>query len=69
MEAGRQRILARWTLAAFAAACSIWLLRLDYGKKISTDILDLIPPQEAAPEIKILRSLAGDLRPASCFSP
>jgi len=58
----RQRILARVVLFAFAGVCAVWLARLDYGRKISTDVLDLLPPEEKSPEVIVLRGLAGDLQ-------
>ena len=36
-----------------------WLARLDYGRKISSDVLDLIPTDEQAPELTLVRSLAS----------
>ncbi len=37
-----------------------WLSHLDLSRKISTDVLDLIPPAERAPEIALVRELAGE---------
>ena len=46
MDLPRQTWTARLALAAFAALCLGWLGRLDYARKISTDVLDLIPPEK-----------------------
>jgi len=58
----RQRLLARCALAAFGAICIGWLARLDYPRKISTDVLDLIPASAQSPELGLIRSIAGDLQ-------
>jgi predicted exporter len=58
----RQPWIARLALAAFAAACLGWLLTLDYGRKISTDVLDLIPPDQGSPELGLVRDLAGNVQ-------
>lgn len=47
-------------LAVFAGLGGLWLARLDYAKKISTDVLDLIPPAERAPELAMVRALASE---------
>lgn len=60
MEPPRQKLFARLILGAFAALGVLWLARLDYAQKISTNVLDLIPPAEQSPEAGIVRSLAGD---------
>ena len=58
MEVSRQRWLAR-LLLGFGVACGLlWLARLDYTRKISTDLLDLIPRDERNPEMMLARSLA-----------
>lgn len=51
---------ARIGLILFAVAGLGWLSQLDYPKKISTDVLDLIPTDEQAPELAMVRSLAND---------
>ena len=56
----RQKIFARATLLGAAALGLIWLAHLDYEKKISTDVLELIPSAERAPELALVRSLAGE---------
>jgi predicted exporter len=56
----RQRQLLGWgVLAAFALLGGAWLLRLDYTRKISVDVLDLLPVDERAPELTLVRSLAS----------
>src|SRR5688500_13015499 len=57
----RQRRIFGWlVLLAFAAAGAAWLLQLDYEKKISTDVLDLIPAEEREPELALVRALASE---------
>ena len=56
----RRRQLLGWGILALAALLGGgWLLRLDYGHKISSDVLDLIPADERAPELTLVRSLAS----------
>ena len=62
MEPARQKFLARALLLSFAAICAIWLLRLDYGRKISTNVLDLIPAAEQSPEVNLVRGFANDVQ-------
>jgi predicted exporter len=59
MELGRQKWTARALLLAGALAglCCLW--RLDLGRRISTDILDLVPRDERSPELAIVRGLAA----------
>jgi predicted exporter len=57
MEPRRQKIFARLALAAFAALGALWLARLDYGSKISTNVIDLLPADERTPELSLVRSL------------
>lgn len=55
----RRRQLLGWSvLAAAALLGGAWLLRLDYARKISTDVLDLIPDDGQIPELALVRSLA-----------
>jgi predicted exporter len=57
----RRRQFLGWSvLAAAALLGGAWLLRLDYPRKISTDVLDLIPADGQAPELTMVRSLASD---------
>lgn len=62
MEPPRQKLFARLALAAFVVLCGGWLLTLDFDKKISTDVLDLIPSGEQSPEANLVRNLAGDIQ-------
>jgi predicted exporter len=59
MTLARRRRLAWSVLALCAAAGAAWLLRLDYARKISTDVLDLIPVNERDPELAMVRALAS----------
>ena len=61
MEPPRQKLFARIALAASAALCVVWLARLDYTRKISTNVLDLIPAAEQAPELALIRGFANDV--------
>ncbi len=57
----RRRQRLGWALLAAAALLgAMWLARLDYAKKISTDVLDLIPTDERAPELALVRQLASE---------
>ncbi len=49
MQPAHQKAAARAGLIVFVAACGLWLARLDYGRKISTNVLDLIPAGESSP--------------------
>ena len=56
----RRRQLLGWSILAAAALLGgAWLAQLDYARKISTDVLDLIPADERAPELTLVRSLAS----------
>lgn len=56
----RRRQLLGWSVLALAALLGgAWLLQLDYARKISSDVLDLIPADERAPELTLVRSLAS----------
>ncbi|HET7537166.1 MAG TPA: MMPL family transporter, partial [Candidatus Didemnitutus sp.] len=59
MSFRRRQLLGWGVLAICAALGAAWLARLDYGRKISTDVLDLIPGNEAEPELALVRQLAG----------
>ncbi len=54
------KILARVLLLAFALGGALYLATLDYGKKLSTQVLDLIPATERSPEVALVRSLANE---------
>ena len=55
----RRQILGWSVLAAAALLGGAWLARLDYARKISSDVLDLIPADERSPELTLVRSLAS----------
>jgi predicted exporter len=64
----RRRQLLGWSLLAIAALLGgAWLLRLDYAHKISSDVLDLIPVDEQAPELTLVRSLASEAEARTMF--
>lgn len=64
----RRRQLLGWSvLAAAAVLGGTWLLRLDYARKISSDVLDLIPADEQAPELTLVRSLASQAEARTMF--
>jgi predicted exporter len=52
------RLVCRALLVGFALGALGWLAGLDYNAKISTSVLDLIPPGEQAREVLVMRSLA-----------
>src|SRR5882757_8768074 len=59
-EFRRRQLLGWGVLGAGVALGAAWLLQLDYSRKISSDVLDLIPPGERAPELALVRELAGE---------
>jgi predicted exporter len=64
----RRRQRLGWSLIAAAVLLGGgWLLRLDYGRTISTDVLDLIPGAEQAPELALVRSLASEAEARTMF--
>ena len=64
----RRRQLLGWSvLAAAALGGGAWLSQLDYAKKISSDVLDLIPVDEQAPELTLVRSLASQAEARTMF--
>jgi predicted exporter len=64
----RSRQFLGWgALAAFALLSGTWLLRLDFPRKISTDVLDLIPSDETAPELTLVRQLASQAEARTMF--
>lgn len=64
----RRRQLLGWSVLAVAALLGgAWLLRLDYARKISSDVLDLIPADEQAPELTLVRSLASETEARTMF--
>lgn len=55
-----QRRLLGWiVLLACVLPGALWLLRLDYAQKISTDVLDLVPAGDRDPELALVRQLAS----------
>jgi len=62
VEPRRQKATARLILIAFAALCIAWLAHLDFAAKISTNVLDLIPAAEQAPELALIRGFANDVQ-------
>lgn len=64
----RRRQLLGWSgLALTALLGGAWLLHLDYERKISSDVLDLIPVDEQAPELTLVRSLASQAEARTMF--
>jgi predicted exporter len=64
----RRRQLVGWSAVLGAALLGgAWLARLDYTVKISTDVLDLIPADEQAPELTLVRSLASQAEARTMF--
>ncbi len=59
MTPGHRQWLGWGGLALAAAAALLWLARLDFARAISTDVLDLIPVDERAPELALVRQLAS----------
>lgn len=56
----RRRRLFAWGVLAVTALCGgAWLAQLDFSRKISTDVLDLLPTGERAPELAMVRALAS----------
>lgn len=62
MEPLRQRWAARLALAVLALAALGALYWAGPGRRITTDVLDLVPNDERQPELALVRSLAGDQR-------
>ena len=61
-EPVRQKWGARVILLAAALFGVIWLLKLDHARKISTNVLDLIPTAEQSPEIGLVRGFASNVQ-------
>jgi predicted exporter len=59
-EPPRQKWTARVILLMGAAAGLAWLASLNLERKISTDVLDLVPADERSPELSMVRTLAGE---------
>jgi predicted exporter len=60
MHPSRQKLYARLLLGLGVTLGLVWLARLDYARKISTDLLDLIPVDERSPELALVRTLSGE---------
>ena len=56
--ADRRKVIALGVLAAGVLLGAGWLAHLDLRRKISTDVLDLIPADERTPELALVRALA-----------
>jgi len=56
----RQKWFVRLLLVVAALAGLGWLARLDYERKISRNVLDLIPTDERSPELALTRELASE---------
>lgn len=56
----RQKWFVRLALAVGVAGGLAWLAAIDFKHKVSTDILDLIPAAERAPELALARRLASE---------
>ncbi len=64
----RRRQLLGWGVITVAVLLGgAWLARLDYSTKISSDVLDLIPVDERAPELTLVRSLASQAEARTMF--
>ena len=55
-----QKRAARLVLAAACAAALGILWLRDAPRHVSTDVMDLVPGSESAPELALIRNLAGD---------
>ena len=60
MTLRRRKLLGAGVLGIFAALGLAWLAHLDFGTKISTDVLDLLPSADRSPELGVVRSLASE---------
>ncbi len=54
-------LIPRLALTVFAAGCVAWLASIDTGRRITTDVLDLLPTDERSPELSLVRSVAADV--------
>ncbi len=64
----RRRQLLGWSLLGAAAlAGGTWLASLDYARKLSSDVLDLIPVDERSPELSLVRQLASQAEARTMF--
>src|SRR6187455_1589838 len=60
MDFRRRQLLGWGLLGVVALLGGGWLLRLDYARKISTDVLDHVPARNVAPELTLVRQLSGE---------
>jgi predicted exporter len=60
MSSRRYKILSRLILAAAVLAGGLWLWKFDYDRKVSTDVLDLVPVDEREPELALVRQMADE---------
>ena len=67
MDFRRRQLLGWSVLGAAALAGGAWLASLDFGKKISSDVLDLIPVDERSPELSLVRELASQAEARTMF--
>jgi predicted exporter len=56
----RRRLLGAVILGSAVLLGVAWLARLDFRRRISTDVLDLLPAGERSPELAMVRSLASE---------
>ncbi len=56
----RRRVLGALVLGTAVLIGGVWLARIDYAAKVSTDVIDLLPSGERSPEIALVRELASD---------
>lgn len=52
--------MSRIVLGAGVLMSALWLLRLDFAEHVSLDVIDLVPTEDRAPELEIVRRLAVD---------
>jgi predicted exporter len=67
MNFQRRRLFGWIMLAALVLPGGLWLWQLDYATRISTDIFDGVPATGAAPELMLVRQLAGEAEARSMF--
>lgn len=60
MSSKQQAFFARLVLICFTLLGAGWLLHLDFSKKVSIDVLDLLPAGDRRPEMAVIRSLAAE---------
>jgi len=56
----RSKWLGACVLGAAALLGAAWLAWIDFPRRISTDVLDLLPTGERSPELALMRSLASE---------